>query len=81
MSYTAELGPFFGSRDQDGLEQYGMTEVMLADPAWRIETLIPLSVPTQEFYGYLIADSVEGLLISRFAMGPSVSDLNIVVWN
>lgn len=31
VSYIADLGPVFDTRDQDGLEQYGMTEAMLAD--------------------------------------------------
>ena len=39
VSYKADLGPIFDTRDQDGLERYGTTAVMLADPAWRMKML------------------------------------------
>ena len=81
VSYIADLGPIFDTRDQDGLEQYGMTEAMLADSAWRMKMLDSLSVPTQDFAGSLIADGFAGLLIWSFAKGASASDFNIVLWN
>ncbi|KQI70505.1 hypothetical protein AN191_17800 [Loktanella sp. 5RATIMAR09] len=81
VSYTADLGPIFDTRDQVGLEQYGMTEAMLADSAWRMKMLDSLSVPTQDFAGSLIADGFAGLLIRSFAKGASASDFNIVLWN
>lgn len=81
VSYTADLGPIFDTRDQVGLEQYGMTEAMLADSAWRMKMLDSQSVPTQDFAGSLIADGFAGLLIRSFAKGASASDFNIVLWN
>lgn len=81
VSYTADLGPIFDTRDQVGLEQYGMTEAMLADSAWRMKMLDSQSVPTLNFAGSLIADGFAGLLIRSFAKGASASDFNIVLWN
>ena len=81
VSYTADLGPIFDTRDQVGLRRYEMTEAMLADSAWRMKMLDSLSVPTQDFAGSLIADGFAGLLIRSFAKGASASDFNIVLWN
>ena len=81
VSYTADLGPIFDTRNQDGLKQYGMTEAMLVDPAWRMKMLDSLTMPTQDFAGSLIADGFAGLLIRSFAKGASASDFNIVLWN
>ena len=81
VSYTADLGPIFDTRDQDGLERYSTTTSMLADPAWRMKMLDGQSVPTQDFTGNLIADGFAGLLIRSFAKGASALDFNIVFWN
>ena len=81
VSYTADLGPIFDTRDQDGLEQYGMTEAMFAESAWRMKMLDSLSVQTQDFAGSLIADGFAGLLIRSFANGASATDFNIVLWS
>jgi len=80
VSYNADLGPIFDTRDQDGLERYGMTASMLADAAWRMKMLDGQSVPTQEFASTLIADRFAGLLIQSFAKGASSSIFNIVLW-
>ncbi|SMX51214.1 RES family NAD+ phosphorylase [Actibacterium lipolyticum] len=80
MSYTADLGPIFDTRDQDALARYGMTADMLADPAWRMMMLDGQSVPTQDLARALIADTFVGLLIRSFAKGASASDFNIVLW-
>lgn len=80
VSYTADLGPIFDSRDQDGLERFGMTASILADPAWRMKMLDGQSVPTQDLARDLIADRFAGLLIQSFAKGASSSDFNIVLW-
>jgi len=81
VSYTADLGPIFDTRDQDGLERYGATAAMLADPAWRMKMLDGQPVPTQDLARALIADGFAGLLIRSFAKGVSSSDVNIVLWN
>jgi len=81
VSYAADLGPIFDTRDEDGLKQYSMTAALLADPAWRLRMLDGQPVPTQEFAQSLIADGFAGLLIRSFAKGASISDFNIVLWN
>ncbi|PWL19961.1 MAG: hypothetical protein DCO98_11810 [Altererythrobacter sp. XM-24bin4] len=80
VSYKADLGPIFDTRDQDGLDRYNATEAMLADPAWRMKMLDGQPVPTQDFASALIADRFAGLLIQSFAKGASSLDLNIVLW-
>jgi len=80
VSYNADLGPIFDTRDQDGLDRYNATEAMLADPAWRMKMLDGQPVPTQDLARALIADQFAGLLIQSFAKGASSSDLNIVLW-
>ncbi|PXW67297.1 RES domain-containing protein [Loktanella sp. PT4BL] len=79
VSYIADLGPVFDTRDQDGLEQYGMIEAMLADSAWRMKMLDSLSLPTSDFADNLIAAGFAGLLIRSFAKGASASDFNILL--
>lgn len=81
VSYKADLGTIFDTRDQDGLARYGITEAMLADPAWRMKMLEGQPVPTQGLARALIADRFAGLLIQSFAKGASPSDFNIVLWN
>ncbi len=80
VSYKADLGPIFDTRHQDGLDRYGATEAMLADPAWRMKMLVGQPVPTQDLARALIADRFARLLIQSFAKGASSSDLNIVLW-
>ena len=80
VSYKADLGPIFDTRDLDRLERYGTKAVMLADPAWRMRMLDGQSVPTQDLARALIADGFAGLLIQSFAKGASSSDFNIVLW-
>ena len=80
VSYKADLGPIFDTRDQDRLERYGMTASMLADTAWRMKMLEGQSVPTQDLASALIADRFAGFLIQSFAKGALSSDFNIVLW-
>lgn len=81
VSYAADLGPIFDTRDEDALEQYSMTAAMLANPAWRTRMLDGQAVPTQEFARSLLADGFAGLLIRSSAKGAAASDFNIVLWN
>lgn len=80
VSYTADLGPVFDTRDGDALARYSMTAAMLADPAWRMRMLDGQSVPTQDLARALMADGFAGLLVRSFAKGASASDVNIVLW-
>lgn len=81
MSYIADLGPIFGTRKEDALDRYGMTTVLLVDPAWRTMMRDGQEVPTRDFARSLIADGFAGLLIRNFGIGASASDSNIVLWN
>ncbi|MBR9851960.1 MAG: RES family NAD+ phosphorylase [Rhodobacteraceae bacterium] len=80
VSYKADLGPIFDTRDPGALDRYGATASMLADPAWRMNMLEGQPVPTQDLARVLIADRFAGLLIRSFAKGASPSDFNILLW-
>jgi len=80
VSYHADLGPIFDTRDACEFKQRGMSEHTLADPGWRTKMLDGSPVPTQEFARALIADGFAGLLIRSFAKGASTTDFNIVLW-
>ncbi len=80
ISYAADLGPVFDTRDVSALARYTMSAEMLADPAWRTKMLDGQNVPTQDFAKRLIADGFAGLLIRSFAKGASESHFNIVLW-
>lgn len=80
VSYQADLGPVFDTRDASELQQRGMSEHTLADPCWRTKMLEGSPVPTQDFARDLIADGFAGLLIRSFAKGASTTDFDIVLW-
>ena len=80
VSYAADIGAVFDTRDTAGLARYGVTTDALADPAWRRRMLDGDRVPTQDMARALIADGFAGLLVRSFAKGASGSDLNIVLW-
>ena len=80
VSYQADLGPIFDSREIGALEARGMTEGLLADPSWRMKMIEGQAVPTQSFARALIKDGFAGLLVRSFAKGAAATDLNIVLW-
>lgn len=80
VSYNADLGPIFDTRDVNELHQKGMSESALADPGWRTKMLNSQTVPTQDFAAHLIANSFAGVLIRSYAKGASATDFNIVLW-
>lgn len=80
VSYEADLGPVFDTRDGAALARRGMTESDLADPGWRIRMIEGQDVPTQDFARHLIDDGFAGLLIRSFAKGAAATDFNIVLW-
>ena len=80
VSYNADLGPIFDTRDEKSLEQYRMTAALLADPGWRVRMLDGQTAPTQALANSLIADGFAGLLTRSYAKGASASDFNIVLW-
>lgn len=80
VSYTADLGPIFDSRDAEDLRKREISVNTLSDPGWRMKMLDGQPVPTQAFASGLIADGFAGLLIQSFAKGASGTDFNLVVW-
>lgn len=80
VSYAADLGPIFDTRDVGALEQHGMTESILAYPGWRTKMLVGQKVPTQDFAVSLISEGFAGLLIRSFAKSASTADFNVVLW-
>ncbi len=82
VSYNADLGPIFDTRDPDKLCQHGMSDTALTDPGWRRKMLEGDIIPTQDFAGGLIADGFAGLLIRSYARGTSETEMgfNIVLW-
>ena len=80
VSYRADLGPIFDTRDPQALEQREMSAETLADPGWRAAMLAGNPVPTQDFAQGLISEGFAGLLIRSYAKGASETNLNIVLW-
>jgi RES domain-containing protein len=80
VSYRANLGPVFDTRDDNALVAYGMTTNTLADPAWRTAMLEGREVPTQELARTLIKAGFAGCLVRSFAQGTTATSLNLVLW-
>ena len=80
MSYRADLGPVFDSRDMQALASYDMTPALMQAPDWRAAMLDGRPVPTQIFSNALVRDGFAGLLVRSFAKGADADALNIVLW-
>ncbi len=80
VSYAADLGPIFDTRDADAVSQYGITKVGLADPGWRMKMLQGQTVPTQDFAASLITNGFAGLLIRSYTNCASENNFNVVLW-
>ena len=80
VSYRAELGPTFDTRDADALKDYGQSAGILADSGWRTAMLEGRTAPSQEFARALVGDGFTGLLVRSFAKGTSGTNLNLVLW-
>ena len=80
VSYSADIGPIFDTRNVAALEQYDLSPQHLADPGWRAKMLDARPVPTQGFAHRLSVDGFAGLLTRSFAQGATESSLNIVLW-
>lgn len=80
VSYAAEIGNIFDSRDLVALAAFGLTPSLLADNGWRDQMKARGKAATQEFAERLIADGFNGLLIQSFAPGARAGDLNMVLW-
>ncbi|CCF22225.1 conserved protein of unknown function; RES domain protein (plasmid) [Pseudorhizobium banfieldiae] len=80
VSYHANLGPIFDTRDPKELEKRGVSAEILANPDWRAAMLDGRIVPTQDFARALVEDGFAGLLIRSYAKGASDANLNIILW-
>lgn len=81
VSYRADLGPVFDTRDIAALNARGITPDALADPGWRAAMLAGRPVPTQDFASGLIGDGYVACLVRSFATGASEANLNLVLWH
>ena len=80
VSYRADLGPVFDTREAQALAAYDMTPEALADQGWRAAMLDGRKVPTQEFARALIKAGFAGCLVRSFAQGTGAANLNLVLW-
>lgn len=80
VSYDADIGPVFDSRDEAALQAEGMGPPALAAAAWRDEMRNTGEARTQAFARRLIAAGFHGLLVRSFAPGAGAEDLNLVLW-
>lgn len=81
VSYEADIGNVFDTRDASALESCGMDELALADPAWRDRMKAEGKAPTQSLAERLRAEGFHGLLVRSFAPGLTADDLNLVLWS
>ena len=80
VSYDADIGRVFDSRDRAALAEAGMEPGTLAASTWRDEMKARGEAQTQAFARRLIADGYHGLLVRSFAAGARDDDLNLVLW-
>lgn len=80
VSYEADIGKIFDTRDEAELKRFGMDSATLADPSWRDRMKAEGKAPTQDFARRLIALDHDGLLVRSFAPGATDDDLNLVLW-
>lgn len=80
VSYDADIGNIFDSRDEAALGDFGMDAVGLADTTWRDQMRIRGEARTQAFARELVEAGYHGLLVRSFAKGATPDDLNLVLW-
>ena len=80
VSYCADLGPVFDTRDAKSLASYGMSADLLADHGWRSVMLDMQLAPTQSLAESLITAGHVGMLVRSFVIGASPDQLNLVLW-
>lgn len=80
VSYRADLGPVFDSRDQRVLADRGLAPEQLSNDDWRLAMLEGRPVPTQELAVSLARDGFAGLLVRSFARAAGPANLNLVLW-
>jgi RES domain-containing protein len=80
VSYKADLGPVFDTRDNTSLAAFGLVDTDLADRGWRAAMLDGRPVRTQDLAKALMAEGFAGCLVRSFAPGASEANLNMVLW-
>ena len=80
VSYFADLGPVFDTRDAESLASHGMSADALADHGWRSVMLDTQVVPTQDLAESLVKADFVGMLVRSFVNGASPDQLNLVLW-
>ena len=80
VAYEADFDSIFDTRDEEGLERFGMNSASLADAGWRDRMWKEGKAPGQKFAENLIEQGYQGLLVESFAQGASETDLNLVLW-
>lgn len=80
VSYDADIGRVFDSRDEAALRAEGMDMAALADTGWRDRMKATGEAPTQAFARRLAEAGHHGLLVRSFAPGAAADDLNLVLW-
>ena len=80
VSYDAEIGQVFDSRDEQALLAEVVDAAALADNSWRDQMRATSEAVTQGFARRLIALGYHGLLVRSFAPGALMDDLNLVLW-
>ena len=80
VSYRADLGPVFDTRDANALESYDVSAEVLSNSGWRAAMLNGQTVPTQDFAENLIDEGYCGLLVRSFASGTTPTNLNVILW-
>ena len=80
VAYDADVDNIFDTRDEEGLEHFGMKTASLADAGWRDRMRSEGHAPGQMFVEVLIEQGYQGLLVQSFALGASEGDLNLVLW-
>lgn len=80
VSYDADIEGVFDSRDDAALRAEGMDPTVLADGGWRDQMKMTGEAETQAFARRLAAAGYTGLLVSSFAPGATMADLNLVLW-
>jgi len=80
VSYDADIGRIFDSRDDAALRAEGMDAAALADATWRDQMKAAGEAKTQAFARRLVAAGYHGLLVRSFAAGTTDGDLNLVLW-
>jgi RES domain-containing protein len=81
VSYDAEFGHIFDTRDDIALRAEGMDDAGLADPTWRDQMKAAGEAKTQAFAGRLAGAGYHGLLVRSFAPGATRDDVNLVLWS